>query len=162
MRLSFLSASFFTLAAAVCHHGTHLWARDTASAKPSFGYMGQSGPVVWHTLSDDWEKCATGRYQSPINIVPGADYIERATGKDLGLELQSVPWGAELENLGTTIEVKETGGSIVRDNTTYDLVQFHFHTTSEHTFEDEAYALEVHFVFQAEGIYSPTHHHYSY
>jgi len=154
MRSFLLSTSFFTLASAVCHHGTHLWAREEAAAeKPKFGYTGEKGPVVWHTLSEDWAKCATGKYQSPINIVPGADYLETVKGDDLRLELQEWPYGAELENLGTTIEVKNAEGSIYRDGKEYSLLQFHFHTTSEHTFEDEAYALEAHFVFQADGMY---------
>jgi carbonic anhydrase len=153
MKSLLLSSLFVTLASAVCHHNTHLWAREEASAKPKFGYTGENGPVFWHTLDEEWEKCRSGKQQSPINIVPDAEYIETVKGGDLKFQLQEWPQGAELENLGTTIEVKDGTGSIERDGKEYKLVQFHFHTTSEHTLEEEVYALEVHFVFQAEGMY---------
>jgi carbonic anhydrase len=158
MRPSVLSTALFaSLASAICHHGTDLWARDEAAPKAAaFGYTGEIGPSTWHTLSPNWTTCATGKFQSPIDILPGAPYLRTVKGAELRLALDDCPRGAELENLGTTIEVKNVTGSVVREGKTYSLVQFHFHTTSEHTFEGEAFALEVHFVFQAAGMFFPT------
>ena len=50
---------------------------------------------------------------------------------------------------GHTIQVNVAADSyIVYNEITYDLLQFHFHSPSEHTINGEAAAMEIHFVHQ--------------
>jgi carbonic anhydrase len=57
---------------ASCLHGTsQLVRRVTANNTvevSKFGYTGKIGPNLWHTLSKENSLCASGAYQSPINL----------------------------------------------------------------------------------------------
>ena len=49
----------------------------------------------------------------------------------------------------------DKGSSLTVNGQEYELVQFHFHTPSEHTFNEEAYGMELHLVHQnQEGEYA--------
>jgi carbonic anhydrase len=150
---SFLS--FAALASAVCHYGTTLAPRDSlvGRAEGKFGYDGLQGPINWHGLSPSNALCARGKSQSPVNIVP-SDY-DTVSGSSYNLEIPSYPDGAEIENLGTGVQVYVNGSAIVGD-TTYALQQYHFHTPSEHRIGSEYYPMEVHFVMQANGRCRPS------
>lgn len=55
----------------------------------------------------------------------------------------------EVLNNGHTVQVNYAPGSTVSINgETYNLLQFHFHTPSEHLFEGKAAPMELHFVNQ--------------
>lgn len=140
-------ASLFTSAVAVCHHGTYLMSRSEASS-PKWDYDGLEGPLAWHALAEANSACALGKNQSPINIMPGTTASVR--GDTLGFEVDSYPEGAELENLGSTVEVMANGTITLRD-AAYRLAQFHFHTPSEHRIDNVFYPMEVHFVFQSQS-----------
>jgi carbonic anhydrase len=52
-----------------------------------------------------------------------------------------------VDNLGHTVKVTyDAGSSIEYDGTRYDLVQFHFHTPSEHLLDGITYPMEMHLV----------------
>jgi hypothetical protein len=57
---------------ASCLHGTSHLVRQVTPNKTvevsKFGYTGKIGPSLWHTLAKENSLCATGTYQSPINI----------------------------------------------------------------------------------------------
>jgi carbonic anhydrase len=56
----------------------------------------------------------------------------------------------EIFNNGHTIEVETEGENVLTlDHVAYDLVQFHFHTASEHTFESRGYDMEMHLVHKS-------------
>lgn len=107
-----------------------------------YGYEGAEGPEHW------WEICApknyiceAGQRQSPIDL-PAAPHGDLAK---LSFHYKRTPLAAE--NTGHTIEVKVAAGSYLRiDKERYDLVQFHFHTPSEHRLQGEEFPLELHFV----------------
>ncbi|KEY70252.1 hypothetical protein S7711_04361 [Stachybotrys chartarum IBT 7711] len=143
---SFALASMVSLASAMCNHGTLLNPRGERSVVPSFSYTGVTGPLGWHGLSPDNSACAEGQHQAPIDI--SSSSVTTVSGQTLGLQLPSYPSGAEIENLGTTLEVF-VNGSITVNNVVYSLRQFHFHTPSEHRVDSEHYAAEVHFVFES-------------
>lgn len=115
------------------HHGAH------------WSYDGASGPDHWGDLKAEYEACAAGAQQSPIDFrdVRSAD-----------LAAPQVNWHAftgQVINNGHTIQVNVApGSSMVLEGKTYQLLQFHFHHASEHTVDGKHYPLEAHFVHQAE------------
>jgi len=105
-----------------------------------WSYEGQEGPEHWGSLSKENSACSAGSQQSPIDI-RGAI---KADLPDLGLDWKS---GGSIVNNGHTIQVKAApGGTLKRGDTTYDLVQYHFHAPSEHLVDGKNFAMEVHFV----------------
>ncbi|VUC29372.1 unnamed protein product [Clonostachys rosea] len=142
-----LGLSLAYTALAVCNYGTTHFPREPNVPIGTFGYTGLDGPLNWYSLNKSANMlCAEGHFQSPINLNSS---IPTAPGnRGLTLNITSYSEGAELENLGTTLEVPANGTFTTADNT-YNLAQFHFHTPSEHRIELEYYPMEAHFVFQA-------------
>ncbi|MEU7476223.1 carbonic anhydrase family protein [Lentzea sp. NPDC042327] len=104
--------------------------------------------------------------QSPVNVTPGAIRLDPHAPKldvtygHSALELKYVRKDAD-EADGCAVrdheETEEAGvepgaGHVTVAGTRYDLVQFHFHTPSEHQFSGRRYPLEMHLVHRsAEG-----------
>jgi len=67
-----LLASISSIVESSCLHGTsHLIRRvgpDNRVEVSKFGYTGQTGPLLWQTLTADFAVCEQGVNQSPINI----------------------------------------------------------------------------------------------
>ncbi|KAB5558675.1 carbonate dehydratase [Coniochaeta sp. 2T2.1] len=162
MKSLVLLPSIASLATAFCGHGTSLHPRDDHTPAPisTFGYDGITGPLGWHALNMSANSlCALGKHQSPINIIK-KDYP--CSTPPLNFTFDDYPHGAEIENLGTTLEVFINGSMSLpqppcdggaRGKCTdklYKLRQFHFHSSSEHHIEGVMYPMEVHFVFQAD------------
>jgi carbonic anhydrase len=106
-------------------------------------YVGEEGAEHWGGLDEDYATCADGTAQSPINIV-----TESALYVDLtNIQFSYGSTAMKIFNNGHTIEVEVDKGSFITYNEIqYDLLQFHFHTPSEHTADGEAADMEVHFV----------------
>ncbi|KAJ2971603.1 hypothetical protein NQ176_g7608 [Zarea fungicola] len=131
---------------AICDYGTTRFPRENCVPVANFGYNGIDGPTNWYSLDKKANKlCAEGKRQSPINI-DSAIHTSPANS-NFTFRVDSYPEGATLEHLGTTLEV-HVNGSLTADNKIYSLSQLHFHTPSEHRFNMEHYAMELHFVFQ--------------
>lgn len=80
--------------------------------------------------------------QSPINIESS-----RATTSHHALQVHYKLSKEHLENNGHTIKVAYDPGSTLEfDGKSYDLVQFHFHTPSEHLLDGVTYPMELHLV----------------
>ncbi|CAG9982881.1 unnamed protein product [Clonostachys byssicola] len=142
-----LSLSLVHNALAACNYGTTEFPREPNVPIGTFGYTGLDGPLNWYSLDKSANKlCAEGHFQSPINLNSSIPVAPGNSG--LTLSITGYPDGAELENLGTTLEVPANGTFTTADNT-YSLAQFHFHTPSEHRIDLEYHPMEVHFVFQA-------------
>lgn len=150
MKTAALFASFSSLAIAICHYGTALSPRTDLfrRAGGAFGYNELQGPLNWHGLNSENMLCAIGKNQSPINIVAGK--IKSVKGSSFGFTAPAYLKGAEIENLGTGVQVYVNGSATVAGKA-YSLQQFHFHTPSEHHVGGEYYPMEVHFVFQGDG-----------
>ncbi|KYK56298.1 hypothetical protein DCS_08268 [Drechmeria coniospora] len=134
-------------ALASCHYGTSHFKRENKVPVFKFGYTGLIGPLNWYGLNPNVNKlCATGTHQSPINLNGSTT---TSPGSSVSFQVDGAPNGSVLENLGTTLEVPGNG-TLVHGGKTYHLVQFHFHTPSEHFIESEYSVMEVHFVFQAD------------
>ena len=129
-------------------HGTTFHPR-AEFVSPSFGYHGLKGPTNWFGINPEANAlCAKGTNQSPIDVTASTCGPKSANPV---FRVPAVPEGAEFLNLGTTVEVV-ANGTLVNGDKTYNLVQFHFHTPSEHSIDGKYYPMEVHFVFQAQGM----------
>ena len=89
--------------------------------------------------------CETGVEQSPIDI-RGRRISE--SNRLPALEFNYHPTALAIENNGRTIEVPyNPGSSMTIGSEVYDLLQFHFHSPSEHTFQRGGrFELELHAV----------------
>ncbi|KAF5365457.1 hypothetical protein D9758_010825 [Tetrapyrgos nigripes] len=149
MHSLFALAAFASLAmhaSASCSYGTSLHRRDAHGPVhvASYSYSGTTGPINWAGLKPEYHDCALGHNQSPIDFNRSMAF---ATEKPL---LNIPPtFGAEIENLGSTVEVF-LNGTTTYVGKTYNLVQYHFHTPGEHRINNEHYPLEMHMVHQAD------------
>lgn len=114
---------------------------SVADDKAAWGYSGDGGPAHWGELSDSWSTCSTGTSQSPIDIV------FETPGKGNAITTDYKASGVSVLNNGHTIQQNYDAGSTLNSGgSEYDLVQFHFHSPSEHTFNGKHFPLEVHLV----------------
>ena len=149
MRTSALFLSILSTLASAC-----LYPRSEEGAyyKPTFGYNGDTGPMAWH-LSPNNTICGDGKYQSPINISPVNQIPTVKLAKELKLEYPHESGEVEVTNAAHTIifAPKDLDKyTAVLEGKKYKLLQFHFHTPSEHRFRDESFPLEVHFVHRSD------------
>jgi carbonic anhydrase len=137
-----------SLVSAVCDYGTTFNPRSLEERAPvaTYNFHETDGALGWHGLNSNYKLCAKGKNQSPINIESNA--IAQVAGSSLTFQVASYPTGAECVNLGSTVQAF-TNGTLVRRNKKYNLLQFHFHTPSEHHVDKQHFSAEVHFVFQA-------------
>ncbi len=117
-----------------------------AELAPRWGYGGAENPTQWGSLNKDFALCELGRDQSPINI---KNAVEDTPAK-INFDYKSSP--LVVVNNGHTIQVNYAKGSTVTINgEKYALLQFHFHTPSEHEINDKATAMELHLVHRNEA-----------
>lgn len=115
------------------------WAGDHGSGH--WSYEGPSGPIYWGSLSHDFESCSAGHQQSPIDL-RGA--VPARLGP-ITVSYQAQP--LTVVNNGHTLQVNLASGNfIVFDGERYNLLQYHFHTPSEHTIAGQPAPMEVHLV----------------
>ncbi len=108
-------------------------------------YEGEHGPKHWENLNPEFFLCGNGIAQSPINI----NKTYKAALSHIEFTYKDTP--LKIVNNGHTIKVKyKPGSSITIDGEPHELLQFHFHTPSEHRVEGETHDMEVHLVHQNE------------
>ena len=110
-----------------------------------WSYEAENGPNVWAQLSPEYQLCSAGIHQSPIDIV-------NPTPAELPpITFNYRPTLLNIHNTGNTIEVAYQNGSWIEINgIKYHLLQFHFHTPSEHTVAGNLYDMEMHLVHESE------------
>ena len=122
------------------------------AAKPSsgghgdvhWGYEGEGGPANWGDLKPEFNTCKTGKQQSPINITAA----RKEDLEGLATMYQSTP--LEVVNNGHAIQVNYAPGSIMEiGGKDYALLQFHFHSPSEHLVQGKPYDMIAHLVHKA-------------
>lgn len=107
-------------------------------------HMTGTGQEAWVDLCTGYSSCG-GMNQSPVNIT-GA--MSSSALSALNFNYSYTP--VEIENNGHTIEfVCEAGSKLLIGGTSYELLQFHYHGSSEHQVDGKKYPLEVHFVHKA-------------
>lgn len=104
------------------------------------------GPDHWAELDDRFTTCASGKAQSPIDLVG-------AKSSDLrNPDFHYQPAPLNLLNNGHTVQVPYAPGSyLLLEGDRYDLIQFHFHSPSEHAINSESQVAELHLVHQNEA-----------
>jgi carbonic anhydrase len=113
----------------------------TAESNSHWSYQGKTGPASWGSLDSDYSLCETGKNQSPINITNAI----KASLSELNFDY--VTDVASIKNNGHSIQTNiAEGSSVVINAKTFNLLQFHFHSPSEHHVNGNSYPLEVHFV----------------
>ncbi|MCG8424491.1 MAG: carbonic anhydrase family protein [Proteobacteria bacterium] len=116
---------------------------EPAEPGPVFGYEDGVGPDLWAELSPEWFLCGEGAAQTPIDLNPGQ--ADMATLDKLRLHYRPTP--VDVVNNGHTAQFNYEPGSWLKiAGTRYELLQFHWHTPSEHTFVGEHQVLELHLV----------------
>jgi len=114
-------------------HSTALWR-----------YSGKKGPERWGVLSKDYALCKSGAMQSPIDIAGPTGASTQPIRFDYGLTPLSI-----VHNGHTVMVNYAPGSSITVGGKRYALVQFHFHTPSEHSVAGKRAAIEMHLVHKA-------------
>ncbi|XP_047180194.1 alpha carbonic anhydrase 4-like [Vigna umbellata] len=127
-------------------------ASSLSHSKPEdeeFGYKegSSNGPENWWRLNPKWRVCGKGKRQSPIDL---SDKVVHEFPQLGNLQKYYKPAPALLKNMGHVIMVKWNGnaGQLNINGTYYKLVQCHWHTPSEHTFNGTKFELELHAVHQ--------------
>lgn len=122
----------------------NLFYGKTANSDCHFEYEGSNGPDNWSSIcGNEWQDCG-GHSQSPINIQT-SNVVENDNLEDLEFNYSNS--FTKIINNGHTIQFDYGSGSTLSVNDkTYELKQFHFHTSSEHTVNGVSYPMEVHLV----------------
>lgn len=114
--------------------------------EPTWTYKDTTGPAYWASLDPAFAACGSGKGQSPINLT-AAESVD-LVNPDFHYE----PVPLNLLNNGHTIQVPYAPGSFVAlDDQRYNLLQFHFHSPSEHAIEGQPWDAELHLVHQNEA-----------
>lgn len=120
---------------------------------PHWDYQGKRGPRFWGKLDPDFSLCEEGKNQSPIDIAkttPATLPKLQADFSPAKLQIVHHEHIADEINNGHTIQVNYSEGDTLSiGDTNYELIQFHFHSPSEHTVKGRHYPMEIHFVHKA-------------
>jgi carbonic anhydrase len=108
-----------------------------------FTYSGPNGPPHWGSLNPAFAACSQGEQQSPVQF----GRLARKALRRFLLPIDTVETHGAIFNNGHTIEVEAEGGNFIEvDGEPFELVQFHFHSPSEHTVRGRGYDMELHLV----------------
>jgi carbonic anhydrase len=114
-----------------------------ASEDVHWGYEGAEGPQHWAELSDEYHLCAEGVNQSPVDLVSNLDItLPELVFQYHGSPLNEVHSGHTIQvnvQPGNFLEIEEIGES-------YQLIQAHFHSPSEHAVDGRLFDMEIHLV----------------
>ncbi|NJN42889.1 MAG: carbonic anhydrase family protein [Flammeovirgaceae bacterium] len=125
------------------------------SARPvHWGYDGEDGPANWASLSPVYALCGEGKGQSPINIVKSQAKSSATWSfdyKTTSLRIAHTEHMDDILDNGHTIQVTvDEGSTFTFGDKTYSLIQFHFHTPSEHMIDGKNLPMEMHLVHQSD------------
>jgi carbonic anhydrase len=123
-------------------HVTHKATKDSAHGKKAhWAYEGEEGPSAWGKL-EGFELCEHGKEQSPIDL----RWKKPSNKRKIEFHYASDANGKILDN-GHTIQVNlDAGNYALIEGKRFELVQFHFHSHSEHALSKKFFPLEMHFV----------------
>ena len=112
-----------------------------------WGYWGAGAPNNWGTLSPEFDLCATGISQSPIDL---NNLTEDPSAPDLIFNYGGN--AAEVNHNGKVAHVEYAEGSTLTVGTQrYQLASMHIHVHAEHQIEGQLFPAEMHLVHRKEG-----------
>jgi len=127
------------------HHPVEQISENSAE-KLHWSYGGSGNPTRWGTMAEEYALCDAGNSQSPVDIASKTQPQEESQP----IQFNYQPIALTVKNNGHTIQVDYPPGSFIKiDGNIYKLLQFHFHTPSEHTIDGIASAMEMHLVHQS-------------
>jgi len=114
-----------------------------------FGYTNRLSPLNWANLDPAYQTCATGLYQSPINIDSNISFAL----VNPVINFPVLP-NATVLNTGVLVQVlysavNGVNGTAYYNGTTYQIVQFHFHVPGEHKVNYLSFPAEMHMVLES-------------
>ena len=113
------------------------------SGEVHWSYAGANGPQAWGQLKPDFNLCAIGKRQSPINIEESATL----RGPAEAIQFDLSPSSGSVLNNGHTIQVDVVGdNAITVRGSSFKLLQFHFHHPSEERVNFQSFAMVAHLV----------------
>lgn len=118
-----------------------------AAGTPHWGYKGNEGPEHWSEIAQNFAACETGHEQSPVDLA----HAVKGTPADIDFHWNKDASWTEVNNGHSIQDNTDDGGTISLDGKTYKLVQFHFHSPSEHTIDGKKSPMEAHFVHVADN-----------
>ena len=117
---------------------------SSGGAKWNYDVESEHGPEYWGDISGAYKACKEGLSQSPIDLTDAID-VELAK-----IDFNYKATRLNIINTGHSIEVKYDKGSYINvDREKYKLLQFHFHTPSEHTIDGVPSVMEMHLVHKS-------------
>ena len=132
--------SFISLISVLTLYLTLPICSDEAS---EWGYAKSTGSDNWSKIKTEYEQCKQGHHQSPVNI---KSFVYK---KDNNFNIQFNYKSSHevILNNGHTVELLYDEGSYITfQGSQFRLIQFHFHTPSEHLVKGKHYPLEMHLV----------------
>lgn len=119
---------------------------ESATPPPAWSYSGANGPEHWGDLDPRFSPAKVGRQQSPIDLTGPF----QSGAETVFYTYQASP--LSVTNNGHSIQIDlPPGSSINVGGRRYELLQYHFHTPSEHTTDGGFYEMEMHLVHQNEA-----------
>ena len=119
---------------------------DAHAGEVHWAYEGENGPQAWGKLKPEFNVCAIGKRQSPINIEDSGTL----QGPAEPLQFNYTVSTGTVVNNGHTIQVDLQGdNSLTVRGMVYRLVQFHFHTPSEEQVNFRNFAMVAHLVHKS-------------
>ncbi|CAA0837836.1 Alpha carbonic anhydrase 1- chloroplastic [Striga hermonthica] len=149
MAVTHLPTAFVFAAVFFLIVGSQASAVSKADKPLQFTYSGPKGPNQWASLSPSFFLCATGKSQSPIDIITGGA-VPSKTLKPLVREYNAVNVTLVNNKYTVAIEYPEHTGEIIVDDKHYSLKQMHWHSPSEHRINGKRFAAELHMVHISE------------
>jgi carbonic anhydrase len=111
------------------------------------------GPVKWASLSPDFASCGAGKHQSPIDLTGAkpAKLTQLLTSfQPAELRVVHHEHMADVVNTGHSVQVNASGTDTVTvGEERFVLLQYHFHSPSEHHVNGRSYPAEMHMVHKA-------------
>ncbi|VAX09082.1 Carbonic anhydrase, alpha class [hydrothermal vent metagenome] len=125
---------------------SHDKAEDHEPHEIHWGYGRMGGPAQWGIMKREYLACGNGEQQSPIDIV-----VDNTVGSQVGeIVFNYKPSMLEVVNNGHTIQANYASGSnILVGGKTFELLQLHFHSPSEHQINNQHFDMEVHLVHKS-------------
>lgn len=116
-----------------------------------WSYEGQNAPEHWAEIdpSGASNECSKGQAQSPIDV--NLNVLKHQAENANGLSINYRRSALQLVNNGHSIQANlQDANTLSFQGTRYKLMQIHFHTPSEHQYNDKNFPMEMHWVNRAE------------